>query len=313
MPTRVFRAEESSSVHKTCSSAMETQQKTGSVFSNNYKIFRKGGDGFNQWIILCLGLLNAVLLIVAVVLGINCAKVKEDSLHISNPAVTQLFNELDYLRSNHSDVIEAEEEAKKALESAINNHKEVKVKIEQLKTVNDGYQKQMQALQMEKANLKSNISALEGSCGGCLPGWALFNSSCYFFSYTESSTVKKNWHQSREDCGSRGSDLVVIDDQEEQKFVSSKIQNMKTSDQWWQNGFWIGITDIETEDRWVWINNVTEVEQRYWMDGEPNDQGTNGEDCGVAVSSIFNPWKTRYDGRCNWHNLHWICETPLTS
>ncbi|CAI5696704.1 unnamed protein product [Oreochromis niloticus] len=272
-----------------------------------------GGDGFNQWIILCLGLLNAVLLIVAVVLGINCAKVKEDSLHISNPAVTQLFSELDYLRGNHSDVIEAEEEAKKALESAINNHKEVKVKIEQLKTVNDGYQKQMQALQMEKANLKSNISALEGSCGGCLPGWALFNSSCYFFSYTESSTVKKNWHQSREDCGSRGSDLVVIDDQEEQKFVSSKIQNMKTSRQWWENGFWIGITDIETEDRWVWINNVTEVEQRYWMDGEPNNDGINGEDCGVAVASISNPWKTRFDGKCQLHNLHWICETPLTS
>ncbi|XP_005917057.3 C-type lectin domain family 4 member M [Haplochromis burtoni] len=313
MPTRVFKAEESRAVHKTCSSAMETQRKTGSVSFNNYKIFRNGGDGFNQWVILCLGLLNAVLLIVAVVLGINCAKVKEGSLHISNPAVTQLFSELDYLRSNHSDVIEAEEEAKKALESAINNHKEVKVKIEQLKTVNDGYQKQMQALQVEKANLKSNISVLEGSCGGCLPGWALFNSSCYFFSYTESSTVKKNWHESREDCVSRGSDLVVIDNQEEQKFISSNIQNMKTSDQWWQSGFWIGITDIETENRWVWINNVTEVEQRYWMDGEPNDQGTHGEDCGVAVSSIFNPWKTRFDGRCNWHNLHWICETPSTS
>uniref|UniRef100_A0AAZ1WZB6 C-type lectin domain-containing protein n=1 Tax=Oreochromis aureus TaxID=47969 RepID=A0AAZ1WZB6_OREAU len=129
------------------------------------------------------------------------AKVNEGSLHISNPAVTQLFSELDYLRSNHSDV-----------------------KIEQLKTVNDGYQKQMQALQMEKANLKSNISTLddnslflsEGSCGGCLPGWALFNSSCYFFSYIESSTVKKNWHESREDCIRRGSDLVVIDNQEEQ-------------------------------------------------------------------------------------------------
>uniref|UniRef100_A0A3Q4GQ12 C-type lectin domain-containing protein n=1 Tax=Neolamprologus brichardi TaxID=32507 RepID=A0A3Q4GQ12_NEOBR len=150
-----------------------------------------------------------------------------------------------------------------------------------------------------------------GSCGGCLPGWALFNSSCYFFSYIESSTVKKNWHQSREDCGSRGSDLVVIDDQEEQKFISSNIQNMKTSGQWWENGFWIGITDIETENRWVWINNVTEVEQRYWMDGEPNNHGK--EDCGVAVSSIFNPWKTRFDGHCNRHNLHWICETPLTS
>lgn len=42
MPTRVFKAEESRAVHKTCSSAMETQRKTGSVSFNNYKIFRNG-------------------------------------------------------------------------------------------------------------------------------------------------------------------------------------------------------------------------------------------------------------------------------
>ncbi|XP_005916856.1 CD209 antigen-like protein D [Haplochromis burtoni] len=271
-------------------------------------IFRQGGSTKYPPIIPFLGLLNAVLLITAVAIGVNCAKVKEGSLHISNPAVTQLFSELDYLRSNHSDVIEAEEEAKKALESAINNHKEVKVKIEQLKTVNDGYQKQMQALQVEKANLKSNISVLEGSCGGCLPGWALFNSSCYFFSYTESSTVKKNWHESREDCVSRGSDLVVIDNQEEQKYVSNIIQNMKTSDSKWENGFWIGLTDMENEGNWTWINNVTEVQQRYWMDGEPNNGGHFGEHCGVAVHSAFNPWKTRYDGNCDLKQLHWMCE-----
>lgn len=42
MPTRVFKAKESRAVHKTCSSAMETQRKTGSVSFNNYKIFRNG-------------------------------------------------------------------------------------------------------------------------------------------------------------------------------------------------------------------------------------------------------------------------------
>ncbi|CAI5696694.1 unnamed protein product [Oreochromis niloticus] len=283
---------------------------SSTVTAINFSSFFPGGSTFPKYprIIPFLGLLNAVLLITAVVIGVNCAKVKEDSLHISNPAVTQLFSELDYLQSNHSDVIEAEEEAKKALESAINNHKEVKVKIEQLKTVNDGYQKQIQALQMEKANLKSNISTLEGSCGGCLPGWGLFNSSCYFFSYTESSTVKNNWHESREDCIRRGSDLVVIDNQEEQKYVSNMIQNMKTTSNIWENGFWIGITDMENEGTWVWINNVTEVEQRYWMDGEPNNAGNVGEHCGATVHSNFNPWKTRYDGKCDFQQLHWICE-----
>ncbi|XP_030574819.1 hepatic lectin-like [Archocentrus centrarchus] len=273
-------------------------------------MFREGGDGCNRWVVLCLGLLNAVLLIAAVVLGNNCAKVKEGSFHISHPAVTQLFSELDFLQSNHSDVIEAEEEAKKALERAIKNHEEIKVKIEQLKTIGDDFWKQMESLRTVKTNLQSNISTLEGSCGSCLPGWILFNSSCYFFSSTESSTVTKNWHNSRADCVRRGSDLVVIDDQVEQRFLSSNIENMKTSPRWWKNGFWIGITDRETEGKWVWINNVTEVEPRYWMDGEPNDSGHEGEDCGVVVSSPFNPWKTRYDGKCQTEDLHWICEMP---
>uniref|UniRef100_A0A3P8R1D7 C-type lectin domain-containing protein n=1 Tax=Astatotilapia calliptera TaxID=8154 RepID=A0A3P8R1D7_ASTCA len=235
------------------------------------------------------------------------AKVKEGSLHISNPAVTQLFNELDYLRSNHSDVIEAEEEAKKALESAINNHKEVKVKIEQLKTVNDGYQKQMQALQVEKANLKSNVSALEGSCGGCLPGWALFNSSCYFFSYTESSTVKKNWHESREDCVSRGSDLVVIDNQEEQLLITDNFQKVSSSGVWWQNGYWVGLTDVVTEGTWVWVNNVTEVDSMYWRSGQPDSSGEEKKNCAAFLFFTDNV-KTWYNVECSSKQLNWICE-----
>ena len=88
------------------------------------------------------------------------AKVKEASLQVSHSAATQLINELNYLRSNHSDVIEAEEEAKKALEAALKNHTQLKVQIEQQKTINDGYQRQMEALHTEKTNLQTNISAL---------------------------------------------------------------------------------------------------------------------------------------------------------
>lgn len=259
-------------------------------------------------VILGLGLLNAVLLITAVAIGINCAKVKEGSLHISHPTATQLISELTDLRSNHSDMIEAEEEAKVTLQRAIESHAQLKVKIEQLKKINDGYQTQVQALRVEKTNLQTNISSLEGSCGRCLSGWILLNSSCYFFSYTESSTVKKNWPDSRADCIRRGSDLIVIDDPEEQKFVSNSIATMKTGGNVWDSAFWIGLTDKDVEDNWVWINNVTEVEKRYWMPGEPNDY--DGEDCGMTVSSSSNPWETRNDARCNAKKAYWICETP---
>ncbi|XP_050934304.1 uncharacterized protein LOC108892423 [Lates calcarifer] len=277
-----------------------------------YRIFGQGGSTCpnNRLIILCLGLLNAVLLIVAVVIGINCAKVKDGSHQVSHSAATQLINELNDLRSNHSDVIESAEQAKKALEREVKNHAELKMKIEQQRTINDGYQKQIEALRAEKTNLQSNISALEGSCGGCLPGWPLFNSTCYFFSYSESTSVKKNWPDSRADCVRRGADLVVIDNQEEQVFVSD---NIKIGYNEWTTGHWIGLTDIETEGTWVWINNVTEVEERYWADGEPNNHGPRGENCAITVYRHTNPWKTRYDGKCDEHQLYWMCEMPSSA
>ena len=47
-----------------------------------------------------------------------------------------------------------------------------------------------------------------------------------------------------------------------QEFVSDTIDNMRSGRDVWLNGFWIGLHDTETEGTWVWINNVTEVEQR---------------------------------------------------
>ncbi|XP_049918217.1 CD209 antigen-like protein 2 [Epinephelus moara] len=274
---------------------------TGVNLQFRYKQFGQGGDGSNRLVLLCLGLLNITLLIAAVVIGINCAKVKEGSLRVSHSAATQLIDELNYLHGNYSDVIKAEEEAKNALESVLKNHTRMKEKIEQQKTINDNYQKQMEALQEESKILLSNVSALEEHCSGCPSGWIPLNSSCYFFSYTESPNVEKNWEKSREDCKSRGADLVVIDYPEEQNFVSHTIDHMMAG------GFWVGLTDMNTEGKWVWINNVTEVENRYWMDGEPNDVGYHGEDCAMVIASRMTPWKTRNDANCR-HSMKWICE-----
>ncbi|TKS86470.1 C-type lectin domain family 4 member M CD209 antigen-like protein 1 [Collichthys lucidus] len=211
--------------------------------------------------------------------------------------------------SNPSDVIKAEEEARNELDRALKNHTQLKEKVEQQKTINDNYQKQMEELQTEKTNLKSNISALEANCGRCPPRWILLNSSCYFFSYTEPRSARKNWQDSRANCITRGADLVVIDNKEEQKFVSDTIENMKvSSSNEWENGFWVGLRDTQKEGTWVWINNVTEVEQRYWMDGEPNDAGHHGEDCGVVYYKAQNPWKTRNDVNCQAAVRQWICE-----
>lgn len=137
------------------------------------------------------------------------------------------------------------------------------------------------------------------TCGRCPPSWIHLNSSCYFFSYTESSSSQKTWQDSRTDCIRREADLIVIDSPAEQvrrnvkqrmehsklehnvlkrkswieitwfklfqkscallqKFVSSTIHSIAEGSR-----FWIGLTDKVIEGRWVWINNVTEVEQRW--------------------------------------------------
>ena len=57
-------------------------------------------------------------------------------------------------------MIEAEEEAKIALERAAKNHAQLKEKIEKQRTINDNYQKQVEELQEELIHLQSNMSAL---------------------------------------------------------------------------------------------------------------------------------------------------------
>lgn len=47
------------------------------------------------------------------------------------------------------------------------------------------------------------------------------------------------------------------------------------------------------------------------MDGEPNDSGYQGEDCGATFYSYQSPWKTRNDANCKQNRIHWICEKPL--
>lgn len=271
-----------------------------------YEKYGPDGQESDRRLVLSLGLLNVILLITAIVIGANCAKVKSGSIHVSDSAVAKVINELNYLRSNHSDVMEAESEAKSALDSALKKHQRLKVQIGEKKAANDIYQKQVEDLLAQKLSLQANLSAAEDPCLVCPSGWIAYNSSCYFYSFTE-SRIKKNWPESRTDCTSRNSDLIVVDNQEEQKFVSVTIENMSAGSR--EDTFWLGLSDTETEGQWVWVNNVIEVENRYWMDGEPNDHGHRGEDCATTAFSPTFPWKTRNDLNCQTQRRFWICET----
>ncbi|XP_051241649.1 C-type lectin domain family 4 member K-like isoform X1 [Dicentrarchus labrax] len=92
-------------------------------------------------------------------------------------------------------------------------------------------------------------------------GWRYFNGNVYYI-----SSIKKTWKASRDDCRQKGTDLMIINSEEEQDFTRQLKNNM-----------WIGLTDSETEGTWKWVDG-TPLTTSYWMDGEPNNSDLK-EDC----------------------------------
>ncbi|XP_044192674.1 natural killer cells antigen CD94-like isoform X3 [Thunnus albacares] len=100
----------------------------------------------------------------------------------------------------------------------------------------------LQRDQLTEANkLRTNISE-----SLCPEGWKRSRCSCYY-----KSTEMKSWDDSRADCKNRTADLVVVNNKEEQEFLS-ELNEGGTS--------WIGLQYVKTsewQERWEW----------KWVDG----------------------------------------------
>ncbi|XP_026012972.1 CD209 antigen-like protein C [Astatotilapia calliptera] len=83
-------------------------------------------------------------------------------------------------------------------------------------------------------------------CYKCEDDWKEHGGNCYYFSTNSSS-----WNESRTVCKTKGGDLVKIDSEEEQNFLRKNVQQkMEIHD----IPFWIGLTDLAEEGRWLWVD-----------------------------------------------------------
>ncbi|XP_053184266.1 CD209 antigen-like protein E [Scomber japonicus] len=130
----------------------------------------------------------------------------------------------------------------------------------------------------------------------CPAGWKMFSCSCYLL-----SSVRGFWSTGRQDCRERGAHLVIINSLEEQKFFSTFTEEGSMS--------WIGLTDIDTEGTWKWIDG-TPLTLSYWRRGQPDNGGGDPqwgeEDCAqfYTGSKTLNNWN---DVLCD-YPLKWTCE-----
>ncbi|CAL8388524.1 unnamed protein product [Arctogadus glacialis] len=118
-----------------------------------------------------------------------------------------------------------------------------------------------------------------------LQGWMLYDKSFYL-----SSTTKKNWTASREDCLQRNADLVVINSRDEEGFVSRLM-----------GPSWLGLSDRDTEGTFKWVDGTPMTSS--WRHGKPRDDG-GARDCVVAGEDGWS------EERCD-RLHHWICEKSV--
>ncbi|XP_059361589.1 CD209 antigen-like protein C [Carassius carassius] len=173
---------------------------------------------------------------------------------------------------------------------------QLKTKITNLLTNNMNLTRERQQLKtkitnitQERDQLKSEKNDLQKKFAD---GWKCHQSSLYFF-----SSEMKNWDESRRYCTEREADLIIINNREEQDFVKNICGS--------SDHFWIGLTDIEVEGRWKWVDgsNIT-ITSGFWASGEPKSSQGTDEDCANTHSSGC------FDTHCN-TSIKWICEKSI--
>ncbi|GLD73353.1 CD209 antigen-like protein E [Lates japonicus] len=100
-------------------------------------------------------------------------------------------------------------------------------------------------------------------CKACEKGWEVFQSRCYAYNNAEPSK-QRTWEEAREDCRGKISDLVVVVDANEKKYVSDKSVPSQGLTE-----YWIGLR--AEGGRWKWFDGTT-LTDSSWIDSPVDDK-----------------------------------------
>eukprot|EP00063_Salmo_salar_P058172 XP_014033007.1 PREDICTED: asialoglycoprotein receptor 1-like [Salmo salar] len=188
---------------------------------------------------------------------------------------------------------------------------ELQVKIKDLQEKERAVRQQMEELRKQKTAPSCPTNAGNKDCPkpmNCAKDWEYYEGKCYYFSPDELT-----WAQSRDECITRGGDLVIIGSLEEQKFLDQKIGTKITTEP--EDKFWIGLTDSINENEWLWVDGSS-LSTSFWLgNSEPDNWKGNhgeypdGEDCvRMGEPGGTKEGKSWLDVNCN-RTQRRICET----
>ncbi|XP_062586516.1 perlucin-like protein, partial [Saccostrea cucullata] len=133
------------------------------------------------------------------------------------------------------------------------------------------------------------------NCLNCQPGWNQFPNKCYWFSHTA-----RPWGEAEAICAGFHSKLAEPRTSAESSFLISHFQSLHDS-----SFYWIGISDLIEEDRWIYSSNMQTITVNDFSPGEPN-QHTDAN-CVALWDRYHGRWA---DEPCG-HVFRFVCETDV--
>lgn len=125
---------------------------------------------------------------------------------------------------------------------------------------------------------------------GCEFNWLQFREKCYMFSKTAAT-----WAEAEGICHAFHSKLAEPRSYDESRMLIHHSVN--------EGGqFWIGISDIISENRWIYSSDIQPVQVKDFHSGEPN--GGTSANCVALWKNFHGYWA---DEDCHQH-YNFICE-----
>nr|QHC33952.1 dectin-2 [Lutjanus peru] len=187
--------------------------------------------------------------------------------------------------------IKVNSQLKSSYETLRTNHIQLQTEVKQL----------TDKMSVNNSQLQDEIKQLKGKIEGgmcCPEGWKRFGCSCYF-----KSNEKKRWSESRSDCQNKGADLVVINNKEEQKFLTGLNP---------YGQFWIGLQATKENrntgrQEWEWVDKspLTEMFRESGLSQYSEQQYRSAACCDHEGRWTHTGY---YDSGSRVVQKYWICE-----
>ncbi|KAL1281253.1 hypothetical protein QQF64_000056 [Cirrhinus molitorella] len=250
-----------------------TGPRTSSYSQAKGKAQERRGSRCVALITVSLGLI-CVLLLVFIILQHNTITAERDLIKSYKNTAEEFNQTINSLQDNYTDLMTEKHQLQNNFNTLSQKKLELETRVKDLTAEKDQLQRRAESLNQKKLELEKTVSDLNAEKDQLQRSFDSLNKKKleleskvtslseelkkestkqgWFFMSNE----EKSWSDSRQYCRDRGGDLVIINSEEKQRFISSLTTER----------VWIGLSDIEHESKMTWVDN-SPLNQGFWLKG----------------------------------------------